>query len=88
VSPLEVKRPGKVLIDLRGQGFLDQHSVRILPLKKAPRGISVVRHKRANDGLITVLIDLTEEADPGEYAIALEDAAGNRTAPLTFTVTK
>jgi hypothetical protein len=83
-----VKRPGKALLDLHGQNFLDQHRVQVLPLKKAPRGISVVRHQRTSDSLIRVLIELTDQAEPGEYAIALEDAAGNRTAPLTFTVTK
>ncbi len=88
VSPLEVKRPGKILVDLRGQGFLDQHAVRILPVKKAPRGISVVRQKRVNDTLITVLIELTEDAETGEYAFAVEDGLGQRTDPVIFTVTK
>jgi hypothetical protein len=88
VSPLEVKRPGKVLIDLRGEGFLEQHRVRILPVKKVPRGITVVRHKRVSDSLITVLVELTADADPGDYAFAVEDGLGQRTEPLIFKVTK
>ena len=88
VSPLEVKRPGKVLVDLRGQGFQEQHAVRVLPVKKVPRGISVVRQKRVNDTLITVLLDLSEDTDPGDYALALENGLGERTEPVVFKVTK
>jgi hypothetical protein len=88
VSPLEVKRPGKVMVDLRGQGFRDQHRVLVLPVKKAPRGITVVRAKRVNDTTITVLIDLTADADTGEYGIAVEDERGTRTEALVFKVTK
>ncbi|MCG6925094.1 MAG: hypothetical protein LJF30_07270 [Acidobacteria bacterium] len=88
VSPLEVKRPGKVLVDLRGQGFQEQHRVRVLPVRKAPRGITVVRQKRVNDTLITVLLDLSEDADTGDYALALENGLGERTESVVFKVTK
>jgi hypothetical protein len=88
VSPPEVKRPGRVLIDLRGQGFQEQHLVQVLAVKKAPRGISVVRQKRVNDTLITVLLDLSEDADTGDYALALDNGLGERTESVIFKVTK
>jgi hypothetical protein len=88
VSPLEVKRPGKVLLDLRGQGFLEQHRAQVLQVKKVPRGITVVRQKRVSDTLITVLVELSEDAEPGDYAFAVEDGLGQRTEPILFKVTK
>jgi len=88
VSPLEVKRPGKVLLDLRGQGFSSQHRAQVLPVKKAPQGITIVRQKRVSDSLITILVELSEAAEPGDYGIAVEDGLGARTEALVFKVTK
>ena len=88
VSPLEVKRPGKVLLDLRGTGFGPDHRARVLPLKKAPRGITVIGQKYVNETLITVLLDLDPKAETGEFAIVVEDRGGTQTAPATFKVNK
>jgi hypothetical protein len=38
--------------------------------------------------MITVLIELTEDAETGEYAFAVEDGLGKRTDSVIFTVTK
>ena len=88
VSPLSVRRPGKVLLDLRGGGMHDGIRVRVLPLREAPRGISIVRQKCESDSLVRVLLDLDAQVAPAAYAIALEDADGRQTKPLTFTVTR
>ena len=88
VSPLEVKRPGKVMLDLRGTGFRPDHRARVLPLKKAPRGIRVIGQKYVNETLITVLLDLDPKAETGEFAIVVEDRGGTQTAPATFKVNK
>ncbi len=88
VSPLSVRRAGKAMLDLRGSGLHDGVRVRILPLKDAPRGISVVRQKRESDTLLRVLVDLDDQVTPSIYAIVLEDSEGRQTKPLTFTVTK
>lgn len=88
VSPLSVKRPGKVLVDLRGTGLQPQHRARVLPVKEVPRGITVVGQKHVNDTLITILLQLDDTVEPGEYALAVEDGRGGRSEPLTFTVTK
>ncbi len=88
VSPLEVKRPGEVMLDLRGTGFRPDHRARVLPLKKAPRGIRVIGQKYVNETLITVLLDLDPKAETGEFAIAVEDRSGTQTAPATFKVNK
>jgi hypothetical protein len=88
LSPLSVRRPGKVLLDLRGSGLRPDQRARVLPLRHAPRGITVVRQKWVDAALVTVLLDLDETVAAGAYAIALEDAAGGRTTSLSFTVTK
>jgi hypothetical protein len=88
VSPLSVRRPGKVLLDLRGSGIHDGVRVRVLPLREAPRGIEIVRLKRESDVLVRVLLDLDAQVAPGAYAIALEDSDGRQTKPLAFTVTR
>jgi len=88
LSPLSVRRPGKVLLDIRGAGLRSDQRVRILPLKEVPRGITVVRQKWTSPNLVTVLLDLDGSVTPAAYAIALEDAAGGLTNPLQLTVRK
>jgi hypothetical protein len=88
VSPLTVARPGKVLLDIRGSALRPEHHVLVVPLKKAPSGISVVRQKLQGDALITVLLNLDPSVSPGEYGLAVEDAQGVRSNTLVFTVTK
>jgi len=88
VSPLSVRRPGKVLLDLRGSGFRSDLRVRVLPMRESTRGIAVARLKWVSASLVTVLLDLDGSVSPGTYAIALEDPAGGQTKPLQITVTK
>jgi hypothetical protein len=88
VSPLSVRRPGKALLDLRGTGLRPDLHARVLPLKEAPRGITVARQRWVSSSLVTVLLELDDTAAPGAYAIALEDSSGGQTKPLRFTVTK
>jgi hypothetical protein len=88
LSPLSVRRPGKVLLDLRGSGLRPDLRARILPLKEVPRGITVARQKWVSANLVSVLLELDAAVTPGIYAIALEDPAGGPVKPLQFTVTK
>ena len=88
LSPLSVRRPGKVLVDIRGTGLRSNQRVRILPLKETPRGITVIRQKWTSPNLVTVLLDLDASVTPATYAIALEDANGELTNPLQLHVTK
>jgi len=88
VSPLSMKRGGRVLLDIRGAGLRADQHVQILPIRDAPRGISVVRQKWANANLVTVLLELDANVTPTAYAITLESANGERTNPLHITVTK
>jgi serine/threonine protein kinase len=88
LSPLSVRRPGKVLLDLRGTGLRPDLRARILPLKEVPRGITVARQKWVSANLVSVLLELDAAVTPGAYAIALEDPAGGPVKPLQFTVTK
>jgi hypothetical protein len=88
VSPLSIKRGGRALLDLRGAGLRSDLHVQILPIKDAPRGISIVRTKWANANLVTVLLELDANVTPTAYAIALESANGERTNALHLTVTK
>ncbi len=88
LSPLSARRPGRVLLDLRGTGLRPDLRVRVLPLREAPRGITVARQKWVSANLMTVLLELEDAATPAAYGIALEDPAGGLTKPLSFTVTK
>lgn len=88
VSPLSVKRPGKVLLDIRGAGLRSDLRVRVLPMKETPHGISVVRQKWVDAGLVTVLLDLDAKVAPAIYAVALEGPDGSLTNPLQLTITK
>ena len=88
LSPLSVRRGGRALFDIRGAGLRADQHVQILPIKDAPRGISVVRQKWTSANLVTVLLELDANVAPSTYAIALESASGERTNPLHFTVTK
>jgi hypothetical protein len=87
VSPLEVKRPGKVMLDLRGTGLRSEQRARVLAINKEPRGIRVAGQKYVNDTLITVLIDLAPDAETGEFGIVVEDSFG-RTGQVVFKVNK
>jgi len=88
VSPLVVKRPGKVLLDIRGTGLRSDQRVRVLPMKETPHGISVVRQKWVDAGLVTVLLDLDAKVTPAVYAIALESPDGSLSNPLQLTISK
>ncbi len=88
VSPLSLKRPGKFLLDLRGSGLRSDLRARVVPLKQAPQGITVVRQACKSPTLCQVLIDLSADVAPGGYAITLADPNGGQTAALNFTVTK
>jgi hypothetical protein len=88
LSPLSVRRSGRALLDLRGTGLRPDLHTRVLPLREAPRGISVARQKWVSANLVTVLLELEETVTPGVYAVVLEDPSGRQTKPLQFTVTK
>jgi hypothetical protein len=88
LSPLSIRRPGRALLDLRGTGLRSDLRARVLPLREAPRGISVARQKWVSESLVTVLLELDDAVTPGVYAIALEGPNGSQTKPLHFTVAK
>jgi hypothetical protein len=88
VSPLSVKRPSTTMLDVRGTGLRPDHQARILKLKEAPAGISVVRQKFVDGTLVKVLVSLDESVVPGLYAVALADAQGTVTNSLSFTVAR
>jgi len=88
VTPLSVRRPGKILLDLHGTGLRPDLRARILPVRDVPRGIAVARQRWVSASLVTVLLELDETVSPGAYAIALEEPGGGQTNPLRFTVTK
>lgn len=88
LSPLSVRRPGKILLDLHGSALRSDLRARVLPLREVPRGITVAGQKWVSADLVTVLLELDASVAPGAYAIALEDAEGAQTKPLQFTVTR
>ncbi|HXY40680.1 MAG TPA: hypothetical protein VEQ10_13485, partial [Vicinamibacteria bacterium] len=88
VSPLTARRGGKVLLDLHGTGLHDGLRATIVAIKEAPRGITIMRQKCPSDTLMNVLLDIDANAAPGAYAIVVDDPAGQKTKPLTFTVAR
>ena len=64
LSPLAIRRPGRALLDLRGTGLRSDLRARVLPLRDAPRGITVARQKWVSASLVTVLLEL----DAGRHA--------------------
>jgi hypothetical protein len=88
VSPLAVKRGITTMLDVRGTGLRSDHQARILRVKEAVTGVSVVRQKWVDPTLIKVLVNIDTGATPGAYAVALFDAQGTQTNGLNFTVSK
>ena len=87
LSPLSVKRPGRVLFDLHGTALAADLQARLVAVREAPRGLSVVRQK-CSGTLCSVLVELDDSVKPSTYAIVLEDPDGRQTNALTFTVTR
>jgi hypothetical protein len=88
VSPLQVKRGATTILDVRGTGLRANQTATVLKIKETPNGISVVRQKFVNSGLIQVIVKLDDTAAPGSYGLAMADAAGTHSNTLTFTVAK
>ena len=88
VSPLAVKRGITTMLDVRGTGLRADHQARILRVKEAVNGVSIVRQKWMDPTLIKVLVNIEAGANPGAYAVALFDAQGTQTNGLSFTVSK
>ena len=88
VSPLAVKRGITTMLDVRGTGLRSDHQARIVRVKEAVTGVSVVRQKWVDPTLIKVLVNIETGATPGAYAVALVDDQGTQTNGLNFTVSK
>ena len=88
VSPLQVKRGVTTILDVRGSGLRPNQKAAILKIKEAPNGISVVKQKFVNPGLVQVVVKLDDTTAPGAYALALDDGAGGHSNTLSFTVAK
>ena len=88
VSPLQLKRGVTTILDVRGSGLRSDQRATVLRIKEAPNGISVVRQKFVNGGLVQVIVKLEPTATPGAYGLALADAAGTFSNTLSFTVAK
>jgi hypothetical protein len=85
---VSVRRPGKVMIDLRGTGFRPDLIVRVMALREMPRGITVARQRCVSANLMTALLELDDGVKPAVYAIAIEDPTGGPLKTLPFTVTR
>jgi hypothetical protein len=88
VSPLAVKRGITTMLDVRGTGLRADHQARILRVKEAVNGVSIVRQKWMDPTLIKVLVNIEAAASPGAYGVALVDGQGAQTNGLNFTVSK
>jgi hypothetical protein len=76
------------MLDVRGTGLRPDHQAKILRVKEAPTGISVVRQKFMDATLVKVLVSFDDSVAPGVYGVALADAQGTTTNTLSFTVSR
>jgi hypothetical protein len=76
------------MLDVRGTGLRSDHQARIMRVKEAVSGISVVRQKWVDPTLIKVLVNIEASATPGLYGVALVDGGGAATNGVNFTVSK
>jgi hypothetical protein len=88
VSPLQVRRGATAIFDVRGTGLRADQKATVLKIKDAPNGISVVRQKFVNGGLVQVIVKLDDNATPGLYGLAMSDAGGAFSNVLSFTVAR
>ena len=88
VSPLQVKRGVTTILDVRGTGLRASQKATLLKVKEAPNGISVVRQKFVNAGLVQVILKLEDTATPGAYGLAMADPGGTYSNTLSITVAK
>jgi hypothetical protein len=88
VSPLQVKRGATAIFDVRGTGLRADQTAMVLKIKEPPSGISVVRQKFVNDGLVQIVVKLEATTAPGAYGLAMSDANGAASNSLSFTVAK
>jgi hypothetical protein len=88
VSPPQVKRGGTTIFDVRGTGLRASQRATILKIKDSPNGISVVRQKFVNAGLVQVIVKLEETTTPGAYGLTMADPGGPVSNALSFTVGK
>lgn len=88
LTPPSVKRHSTTILDVHGTSLRSEHQPMILKGREAARGISVLRQRLMNPGLLQVVILVDEAAAPGTYTIVLADPQGRVTNALRFDVAK
>jgi hypothetical protein len=88
VSPLQIKRGVTTMLDVRGNGLRADQKATVLKIKEQPNGITVVKQKFVNGGLIQVVVKLEDTTAPGVYGLAMGDTLGGLSNALSFTVAK
>jgi hypothetical protein len=88
ISPVQVKRGGTAIFDVRGTALRPDHKAMISKIKERTDGIQVVRQKFVNSGLVQVIVRLDETTTPGVFGLALADESGAYSNTLSFTVAK
>ncbi len=88
LAPPILKRPATTILDVHGSGLRADHQAVVFKGKEIAPGISVVRQRLVNSGLVQVVLLVDASASPGTYTIAFTDPRGNSTNPLRFDVGK
>jgi hypothetical protein len=88
LAPPILKRPATTILDVHGSGLRADHQAVVFKGKEVAPGISVVRQRLVNSGLMQVVLLVDASASPGTYTIAFTDPRGTSTNPLRFDVAK
>jgi len=88
MSPPNLHRSGKVLVDVRGSGLREDHQVIILKGGRTAPEVTVLRHKYVSPELLQVLLEVPPKTKTGDYTLRLLAPGGNRSNILAFKIVK
>ena len=88
LSPPNLKRGAKTIVDVRGSGFVAQHKARFMRGRKTADGVKVVGSKFASPNLLQLLIEVDPKAPTGEYMIQVFAPGVGASNVHRFEVTK
>lgn len=86
LSPPNLRRGARQLVDVRGSGITPNHNPMILKGKAIPAGLTVTGARYVNETLLQVFVMVDAATPAGAYSMVLIDGQGVSTNPLRFDV--
>ncbi len=88
LSPPNLKRGAKTIVDVRGSGFVAHHQARFMRGRKTADGLKIVGSKFASPDLLQLLIEVDAKAPTGEYMIQVFAPGVGASNVHRFEITK